>query len=85
MSKHYKSVELLGVPNYYQGSHDSLCTYYASFKQHVVMWSLPKAKILLGNIGYDVTRGLLTVTTIKGSKFMEEKEKKDKQKYKGNL
>jgi hypothetical protein len=30
MSKPYKSVELLGVPSYYQGSHDSLCTYYAA-------------------------------------------------------
>lgn len=30
MRKRYRSVELLGVPNYYQGSHDSLCTYYAA-------------------------------------------------------
>lgn len=30
MSKHYRSIELLGVPNYIQGTHDSLCTYYAA-------------------------------------------------------
>lgn len=30
MRKRYLSVELLGVPNYYQGSHDSLCIYYTA-------------------------------------------------------
>jgi hypothetical protein len=30
MRKRYRSVELLGVPNYYQGSHDSLCVYYTA-------------------------------------------------------
>lgn len=30
MRKYYSSAELLGIPNYYQGTHDSLCTYYAA-------------------------------------------------------
>jgi hypothetical protein len=30
MSKNYKRVELLGVPYYYQGTHDSLCVYYSA-------------------------------------------------------
>jgi hypothetical protein len=30
MPKYYRSVELLGVPSYYQGTYDSLCTYYAA-------------------------------------------------------
>ena len=30
MRKKYRKVELLGVPTYYQGTHDSLCTYYSA-------------------------------------------------------
>ena len=30
MRKRYRSVELLGVPSFLQGTHDSLCTYYTA-------------------------------------------------------
>ena len=30
MPKLYKTVQLLGVPHYFQGTHDSLCTYYSA-------------------------------------------------------
>ena len=30
MPKRYKKVQLLGVPLYFQGTHDSLCTYYSA-------------------------------------------------------